>query len=62
MAASIKRAIRRTLREILEGKNVTTPATPAERLEACKLLWKLHESTEIGRPRGRPFAPKAKAF
>jgi hypothetical protein len=51
MAASIKRAIRRSLVEIIQG----TTATPAEQLEACRLLWKEVNSAQKGKPRGRPF-------
>jgi hypothetical protein len=51
MAASIKRKIRKTLMEIIEEKN----ATPGERLEACRLLWKDIASVQKGKPRGRPF-------
>jgi len=54
MAASIKRTIRRSLMEIIDGKNATT----AERLEACKLLWKELISARKGKPRGRPFMKK----
>jgi hypothetical protein len=54
MAASIKRKIRNTLVEIIEEKN----ATPAERLEACRLLWRDISSTQKGKPRGRPFTKK----
>jgi hypothetical protein len=61
MAASIKRTIRKTLVEIIEGKNATTAATPAERLEACRLLWKDLASAQKGKPRGRPFTRKVKA-
>jgi hypothetical protein len=59
MAASIKRTIRKTLIEIIEGKNATKAATPAERLEACRLLWKDLASAQKGKPRGRPFTKKA---
>ncbi len=55
MAASIKGTIRKALMEIIEGKN----ATPAERLEACRLLWKDLASAQKGKPRGRPFQRKA---
>jgi len=41
--------------EIIQGKNVT----PAERLEACKMLWKELASAQKGKPRGRPFTRKA---
>ena len=58
MAASIKRTIRKALIEIIEGKNAETAATPAERLEACKLLWKDLASAQKGKPRGRPFQKK----
>ena len=58
MAASIKRTIRRSLVEIIEGKNAETAATPAERLEACKLLWKDLSSAQKGKPRGKPFQKK----
>jgi hypothetical protein len=61
MAASIKRTIRKTLIEIIEGKNATTTATPAERLEACRLLLKELTSAQKGKPRGRPFTRKVKA-
>jgi len=57
MAASIKRTIRRSLMEIIEGKN----ATPSERLEACRLLWKDLASAKKGKPRGRPFTRKVNA-
>ena len=53
MAASIERAIRRSLMEIIQG----TAATPAERLEACKLLWKDLASAK-GKPWGKPFQKK----
>jgi len=58
MAASIKRTIRRSLVEIIEGKNAETAATPAERLDACKLLWKDLSSAQKGKPRGKPFQKK----
>ena len=45
--------------EIIEGKNTSTQATPAEQLEACRLLWKDLASAQKGKPRGRPFAKKA---
>jgi hypothetical protein len=57
MAASVKRTIRKTLREIIEDKN----ATPAERLEACRLLWIDLAAAQKGKPRGRPFTRKANA-
>src|SRR5215467_9220935 len=60
MAASIKRTIRRSLMEIIEGKNATAAATPAERLEACKLLLKELALAQKGKPRGKPFTRKAK--
>ena len=47
--------------EIIEGKNATTAATPAERLEACRLLLKELASAQKGKPRGRPFTRKVKA-
>jgi len=56
MAASIKKAIRRSLMEIVEGKN----GTPAERLEACKLLLKELALAQKGKPRGKPFTRKVK--
>jgi len=59
MAISIKRAIRRTLMEIVEGKDATTAATPAERLEACRLLLKELALAQKGKPRGKPFTRKA---
>ena len=58
MAASIKRTIRKALMEIIEGAN----ATPAERLEACGLLWKSLASAQKGKPRGRPFPKKENAL
>jgi len=61
MAASIKRAIRRSLMEIIEGKNATTAASPAERLEACRLLLKELALAQKGNPRGKPFTRKGKA-
>ena len=54
MAASIKRIIRKTLPEIIQSKEATT----GERLEACKLLWKILASASKGKPRGRGFAKK----
>ena len=54
MAANIKRAIRKTLMEIIEGKKTSTPATPAERLEAWSLPWKDLASAQKGKP-GRPL-------
>ena len=54
MAASVKRIVRKTLMEIIQG----TAATPAERLEACKLLWKELASAQKGKPRGKPFQKK----
>jgi len=47
--------------EIVEGKNATIAATPAERLEACRLLLKELASAQKGKPRGRPFTRKVKA-
>jgi len=44
--------------EIVEGKNATIAATPAERLEACRLLLKELASAQKGKPRGRPFTRK----
>ena len=61
MAISIKRAIRRTLMEIVEGKDATTAATPAERLEACRLLLKELALAQKGKPRGKPFTRRVKA-
>jgi len=58
---SIKKAIRRSLMEIVEGKNTTTTATPAERLEACRLLLKERALAQKGRPRGKPFPRKVRA-
>jgi hypothetical protein len=55
MAASITRIIRKALPEIIQSKDATT----GERLEACKLLWKIRASTTKGKPRGRAFLPKA---
>jgi len=46
--------------EIVEGKNATTAATPAERLEACRLLLKELALAQKGKPRGRPFTRKVK--
>lgn len=57
MAASVKRTIRKTLMEIIEDRN----ATPAERLEACRLLWKGLATAQKGKPRGRPFTKNANA-
>jgi len=54
MAASIKRIIRKTLPEIIQSKDATT----GERLEVCKLLWKILASASKGKPRGRGFAKK----
>jgi len=54
MAASIKRIIRKALPEIIQSKDATT----GERLEACKLLWKIGASTMKGKPRGRAFTKK----
>ena len=42
--------------EIIEGKN----ATPAERLEACRLLLKELALAQKGKPRGKPFTRKVK--
>jgi len=61
MAASIKRAIRRSLMEIIEGKNATTAATPAERSEVCRLLLKELALAKKGKPRGKSFTRKVKA-
>lgn len=44
--------------EIIQGRNGTAAATPAERLEACKLLWKELTSAQKGKPRGKPFQKK----
>ena len=55
MAASIKRIIRKALPEIIQSKDATT----SERLEACRLLWKIRTSATNGKPRGRAFAKKA---
>jgi hypothetical protein len=54
MAASIKRIIRKALPEIIQSKDATT----GERLEACRLLWKIRASTTKGKPRGRAFTKK----
>ena len=54
MAASIKRIIRKALPEIIQSKDATT----GERLEACKLLWKIRPSATKGKPRGRAFKKK----
>jgi hypothetical protein len=56
MAASIKRITRKTFSEIIQSKDATT----AERLEACRLLWKILASATKGKPRGGAFARKAK--
>jgi hypothetical protein len=52
MAASIKRILRKALPEIIQSKDATT----GERLEACRLLWKILASATKGKPRGRAFA------
>jgi hypothetical protein len=54
MAASIKRIICKALPEIIQSKDATT----SERLEACRLLWKIRASATKGKPRGRGFAKK----
>jgi hypothetical protein len=54
MAASIKRIIRKALPEIIRSKDATT----GERLEACRLLWKILVSATKGKPRGRAFAKR----
>ena len=46
--------IRNALTEIIRSKDATT----GERLEACKLLWKLLASATKGKPRGRAFTKK----
>jgi hypothetical protein len=51
---SIRRAIAKCLREIIES----TTATPGERLQACKLLLKNMALGTKGKPRGRAFAKK----
>lgn len=51
MAASIKRIIRKALPEIIQSRDATT----GERLEACRLLWKIRSSVTKGKPRGRAF-------
>jgi hypothetical protein len=55
MAAAIKRIIRKALPEIIQSKDATT----GERLEACRLLWKIRASSTKGKPRGRAFSKKA---
>ncbi len=55
MAASIKRIIRKTLPEIIQSEDATT----GERLEACRLLFKILASATKGKPRGRAFPKKA---
>ena len=54
MAASIKRIICKALPEIIQSKDATT----SERLEACRLLWKIRASATKGKPRGRAFTKK----
>jgi hypothetical protein len=54
MAASIKRIICKALPEIIQNKDATT----GERLEACRLLWKIRASATKGKPRGRAFAKR----
>ncbi len=54
MAAGIKRIICKALPEIIQSKDATT----SERLEACKLLWKIRASSTEGKPRGRAFTRK----
>ncbi len=54
MAASIKRIIRKALPEVIRSKDATT----GERLEACRLLWKIQASTTKDKPRGRAFIKK----
>lgn len=54
MATSIKRIIRKALRETIQSKDATT----GERLEACKLLLKILASPAKGKPRGRAFVRK----
>jgi len=44
--------------EIIQGKNAENAATPAERLEACKVLWKVLTSAQKGKPRGKPYRKK----
>jgi len=50
MAASIKRTIRKSLMEIIQGSNGTAAATPAERLEAYRLLLKELALAQKGKP------------
>jgi hypothetical protein len=57
MAASVTRRICKALPEIIQS----TDATTGERLEACRLLWKIRASATKGRPRGRAFAKKVEA-
>ncbi len=54
MAASIKRIICKALPQIIQNKD----ATIGERLEACRLLWKIRASATKGKPRGRAFTKK----
>jgi hypothetical protein len=61
MVKSIRRAIRKTLMEIVEGRDATVAATPAERLEACRLLLKELALTQKDKPRGKPFTRKVEA-
>ena len=46
--------------EIVEGKNTTAAAAPAERLEACRMLLKDLALTQKGKPRGNPFTRKVR--
>ncbi len=52
---SIQRTLRKSMLEIIQSKDATT----GERLEACKLLWKILASASMGKPRGRAFLKKA---
>jgi hypothetical protein len=45
-----------SLPEIIQRKDATT----GERLEACRLLWKIQASTTTGKPRGRAFTKKVR--
>ena len=45
---SLKRILRKALPEIIRSKDATT----GERLEACRLLWKILASATKGKPRG----------
>jgi hypothetical protein len=55
MAGSITRIIRKALPEIIQSKDATT----SERLEACRLLWKIRASATKGNRRGTAFAKKS---